>query len=147
MPGPRPILAPNPAAEVIVAKEQRISADDHFAEPLDLYEKNLPARFRDRAMRFPNLALFETNHHLRAGGWDPHEKLKDLALDGISAAVIYHQLIADAWAMEDHELADAHIRVFNDWVIDFCSVNPERLWGLGMLSIWDVDVAVKELER
>src|SRR5437588_96917 len=129
------------------AAEQRISADSHMAEPLDLWETRLPDRLKDRALRFPKLKLFETNHHLRAGGWDPTERLKDMAFDGISAEVLYPTLAKQAWTLGDPELEEACARVYNDWLIEFCSAAPDRLWGLCMLSLYDVDGAVAELER
>ena len=88
MPDQRPLLDSN--ADVgAVAGEQRISADSHMAEPPDLWVKRLPKGLRDRALTFPENRLYETDHHLRAGGWDPDERLKDLALDGVSADVLY----------------------------------------------------------
>ncbi len=125
----------------------RISADSHMAEPPDLWEHNLPARFRERALRWPNIKLYETNHHLRAGGWDPHARLQDLALDGTAAEVLFPTQGAQIFGIEDHELEAAHIRVYNDWLIDFCSVASERFWGLALISLWDVDQGIAELER
>lgn len=148
MPIPRPVFAPA-ENEAEVAAELRISADSHFGEPLDLWQTRLPERFRDKALTFPRLALYETNHHLRTGGWDPQERLKDLALDGTAAEVLYPTLGSNAWSrfLDDHELEQAHIRVYNDWVAEFCSVAPHRFWGQAMISIWDIDQAVGELER
>src|SRR6266545_1416817 len=130
-----------------MTEEIRISADSHMGEPPDLWEQNLPERFRDQALTFPNVKLFEENHHLRAGGWDPHERLKDQAIDGVSAEVLFPTMGAQAWQIDDRELEEAHLRVYNDWMIDFCRVAPERLWGLGMLSLWDVDRAIADMER
>jgi len=118
-----------------------------MAEPPDLWEKNLPERFRDRAPRWPNITLYESNHHLRAGGWDPHERLKDQAVDHVAAEVLYPTQGVQTWLVGDVELEEACIRVYNDWMIDFCSVSPERLWGLGMISLWDIDHAIAELQR
>jgi predicted TIM-barrel fold metal-dependent hydrolase len=118
-----------------------------MGEPPDLWEKNLPARFRDRALRFPNIQPFESNHHLRAGCWDPHARLQDLALDGISAEVLYPTLGVQAWLVDDVELEEACIRVYNDWMIDFCKVAPERFWGHAMISLRNIDHAIAELER
>ena len=143
MPAPRYPIARDPS----IAAEQRISADSHMAEPLDLWETRLPSKVRDRALRFPKLKLYETNHHLRGGGWDPYERLTDMALDGISAEVLYPTLGKQAWLIEDPELEEACIRVYNDWLIEFCGVNPARFWGLCMVSLFDIDGAVKELER
>jgi predicted TIM-barrel fold metal-dependent hydrolase len=125
----------------------RISADSHMAEPLDLWEQNLPEKFKDRALRFPDLNYYETNHHLRAGGWDPQQRLNDMALDGIAAEVLFPTLGKQAWNVGDPALEEASIRVYNDWMIDFCKANPDRLWGLFMLSIYDIKSAVVELQR
>jgi predicted TIM-barrel fold metal-dependent hydrolase len=131
----------------VVATEQRISSDSHMAEPPELWEQGLPAKFRDRALRFPNVKKYESFQHLRAGGWDPHERLRDQAYDGISAEVLYPSLGYAAYGVGDPELEEACTRVYNDWMIDFCSVSLDRFWGLGLISLWDIDSAVKELER
>ena len=143
MPAPRV----SATREGSVPVEQRISADSHMGEPPDLWEKRLPKEFRDRALRFPHITPYETTYHLRAGAWDPHERLKDLAFDGISAEVLYPSFAKEAWALGDPELEEACIRVYNDWMIEFCSVAPERFWGSAMVSLHNIDNAVKELER
>jgi predicted TIM-barrel fold metal-dependent hydrolase len=130
-----------------VAKEQRISADSHMAELPDLWEKRLPASFQDRALHFPNVKPYESFQHKRAGGWDPHERLRDQAYDGISAEVLYPTLGYASLSTGDVELEEACVRVYNDWMIEFCAVAPERFWGLGLISLWNIDHAVKELER
>ena len=38
-------------------------------------------------------------------------------------------------------------RAYNDWMIEFCSVAPQRFWGLALISLWNIEHAVKELER
>ncbi|MFN0070354.1 MAG: amidohydrolase family protein [Chloroflexota bacterium] len=124
-----------------------ISADSHMAEPPDLWEKNLPARLRDRALKFPNVKLYESHQHLRAGGWDPQERLKDMAFDGISAEVLYPTLGYYSWLAGDEELEEACIRVYNDWMIDFCSVAPERFWGLAIMPLRNIEHSIAELER
>src|SRR4051812_33875907 len=110
--------------------ELRISADSHMAEPPDLWQQNLPEKFKSEALHWDNITLFETNHHLRAGGWDPHERLKDLALDGTSAEVLFGTQAGQAFSIQDRDLQEAHLRVYNDWMIDFCKVSPDRFWGL-----------------
>lgn len=146
MPGPRPIFEGSDAAKAI-AQELRISSDSHFGEPPDLWEQRLPAKLKDRAPRYPKIALYETNHHLRGGAWDPDERLKDIALDGVAAEVLYPTLAKDAWLLDDPELEEACICVYNDWEMEFCRVAPARFWGLAMISLHDVDRAVLEMER
>jgi predicted TIM-barrel fold metal-dependent hydrolase len=38
-------------------------------------------------------------------------------------------------------------RAYNDWLIDYCSASPKRLIGLAAISVYNIDEAVKELER
>ena len=128
-----------------IGREQRISADSHMTEPPDLWEKWLPAALRDRAPRFPQRD--NARGHVREGGWDPHERLKDQAYDSISAEVLYPTRGNIAWVMGDVELEEACCRAYNDWMIEFCSVAPQRFWGLAMISLWNIEHAVQELER
>lgn len=134
-------------ASAKAAAEIRISSDSHMGEPPDLWEKGLPPAFRDRALHFPDIKPFETNHHLRAGCWDPHERLKDQAVDGVAAEVLYPTLGQQAWLVGDVELEEACVRVYNDWMIDFCSVAPDHHWGLALISLRNIEHAVEELER
>jgi predicted TIM-barrel fold metal-dependent hydrolase len=124
-----------------------ISADSHMAEPPDLWQRNLPAKFRDQAPYWPLDKYFVSKHHLRAGGWDPHERLKDQAVDGVGAEVMYPTLGFQCYLAGDVELEEACCRVYNDWLIDFCNVNQDRLWGLALISLRNIDHAVAELDR
>ncbi len=129
----------------------RLSGDSHVSEPPDLWEKGLPARFRDRALHFPRVEYGKFNHS-RPGGWDPGERLKDMAIDGIAAEVLYPTLakgIFEQFFSEpfDLELAKAGERVYNDWMIEFCGEAPERLWGQAFIGLWDIDYAIQEMER
>ena len=133
----------NQAILEAIGREQRISADSHMIEPPDLWEKRLPAALRDRGPRFPNRA----KRPARAGGWDPYERLKDQAYDSISAEVLYPSRGNAAWVIGDPELEEACCHVYNDWMIEFCSVAPQRFWGLAMISLWNIEHAVKELAR
>jgi predicted TIM-barrel fold metal-dependent hydrolase len=130
---------------VTIGREQRISADSHMTEPPDLWEKRMPAALRDRAPRIPNRDT--SSGHERAGGWDPYERLKDLAYDGISAEVLYPSRGYAAYTVGDTELEEACCRAYNDWMIEFCSTAPQRFWGLALISLWNIEHAVKELER
>jgi len=136
---------------VVGGAEPRASGDSHVSEPPDLWEREMPARFRDRALKFPRVQLGRGNH-ARPGGWDPRERLKDLAADGISAEVLYPTQakgIFEQFFQEpfDLELAKASDRVYNDWMIEFCSEAPERLWGQAFIGLWDIDYAIQEMER
>jgi uncharacterized protein len=128
----------------------RISADSHVSEPPDLWEKGLPAKYRDRALTFPRIQIGRGNH-AREGGWNPVERLKDVASDGISAEVLFPTLAKSIYEQVmdggDIEVAKAQDHVYNDWMLEFCQEAPDRLWGQAHIGLWDMDYAIGELER
>jgi len=145
---PFPRLSDAPVAEETLAaidREPRISADSHMMEPPDLWDARLPAEFRARAPRIGKDV--NTGPNARPGGWDPYERLKDQAYDAISAEVLYPTRACLAWVAGDPDLEEACCRAYNDWLIEFCAVAPHRFWGLAMISLWNIERAVAELER
>lgn len=83
----------------------------------------------------------------RPGGWDPVERLKDMEIDGVSGEVLYPSLGLGLFCMEDAALQEACFQAYNDWIIDYCKGAPARLYGIGLISVFNVDHAVAELER
>ena len=134
------------ADPVRTSNEILISSDGHVAEPVDLWELRLPDKFRDQAPKFPHIKYGQHNH-ARLGGRDAHARLEDMAVDGVSAEVLYPTIATVIYRMGDHELEEASMRADNDWMIEYCSVASDRLWGQGMIPLWNVDHAIKELER
>ena len=135
-------------------QELRISADSHVSEPPDLWRTRLPARFRDldQVGRLTERIRLGRGTHYRAGGWDVDERLRDMAADGVAAEVLYPTVANAIYRLVEpgaagHELAEACSQAYNDWMIEYCGEAPDRLWGLAHLSLWDVDAAVRELER
>ena len=48
----------------------------------------------------------------------------------------------------DKELALVMLQAYNDWAIDeWCGAYPGRFIPLGIVPMWDVDLAVKEIHR
>jgi predicted TIM-barrel fold metal-dependent hydrolase len=47
----------------------------------------------------------------------------------------------------DPELVLACVRAYNDWLLEWCSVDPRRLVPVMATPFWDVPAAVKEIER
>jgi predicted TIM-barrel fold metal-dependent hydrolase len=64
----------------------------------------------------------------RKGGFDPHERIKDMNLDGIDAAFLYPGLGLFMGAAKDPKLAAALCRAYNRWLADYCSPYPDRLF-------------------
>ena len=67
--------------------------------------------------------------------------------DGLSAEVLYPTYLLPHFAMDDAKLQEACFRAYNDWLIEYCKVSPKRLIGIAAISVYDIDEAVKELER
>jgi predicted TIM-barrel fold metal-dependent hydrolase len=123
-----------------------ISADSHTMEPPDLYQTRVEAAFRDRAPVFPPHKVGEGFQH-HPGGQDPHERIKEMSQDGVSAEVLYPTLGLSLYSQEEASLQEACFRAYNDWAIEYCSVAPDRLVGIPMISCYDIEHAVQELER
>jgi len=91
--------------------------------------------------------------------YDPQVRLADMDYDGIAAEVAYHfsqntqqlpWLGGEALSTPGTELwekAAVSYDIYNRWLADFCSADPERLLGLMYLPMWDVEAAIKEMER
>jgi len=85
------------------------------------------------------------NKGLRRPG-DPHLRVKELDRDGMDAEVIYGILAACA-KMKNPEAANEMLRIYNDFMHDFCSHYPDRMIGLACLPYSDIDAAAAEVRR
>ena len=65
----------------------------------------------------------------RPGGWDPAERLKDNALDGVEADVLYTTLGFRIFWLKDAGLQQDCFRVYNDWLAAYCRYAPTRTAG------------------
>lgn len=81
----------------------------------------------------------------RKGGFDPHARIPDMDLDGIDAAFLYPSLGLFAGAVTDPPLAAALCRAYNRWLADYCKPYPERLFGIAMLPLQSIDLAIAEM--
>ena len=77
---------------------------------------------------------------------DPELRLKDQDRDGVQAEVLYGILGATG-RMNDPEAVVEVIRVYNEWLADFCSTHPERFAGLASIPNAPIDAAIAEVER
>ena len=128
------------------AHELLISADSHVVEDPHLWESRLPSHLRDEAPVFPDRS---TGGHFQAhpGGWDPTRRLEEMAADGVSGEVLYPSFGLDLFGLPDPALQEACFRIYNDWIVEYCSVAPDRLFGIAALSAYRIDQAIAELER
>jgi predicted TIM-barrel fold metal-dependent hydrolase len=92
------------------------------------------------------------------GHFDPQARIRDLNYDGVAVEVIFHgsqngqpipfepfgAFLGD-FRNADFGMLGIGYRIYNRWLADFVSVEPERHVGLAHLPMWDVDAAVAEL--
>jgi predicted TIM-barrel fold metal-dependent hydrolase len=148
---------------------------------VDLWEKRLDRKYRERGPRFvsdhqgrpgtwlvcegihprsitsiaatgvakEDLVKFRDVHHkdLRPGGWDPAARLKDQDIDGVSAEVLYATYAMQLYCMPDAQLQEAAFDAYNAWLAEMCGQAPDRLAGLALISVHDIEHAVRALER
>jgi predicted TIM-barrel fold metal-dependent hydrolase len=84
------------------------------------------------------------------GGWNAAARLKVMDAHGISAQILYPNLLGFfGFAFMDLEpaLGLACVRTFNDFQLEWSSADPKRLYPLAFLPFWDVEAAVAELRR
>lgn len=81
----------------------------------------------------------------KPGGFDPHKRIPDMDADGIDAVFLYPSLGLFSGAIHDPQLAGAVCRAYNRWLADYCKPFPDRLFGVAMLPLQDVDLAIAEM--
>jgi uncharacterized protein len=82
----------------------------------------------------------------KPGGFDPHKRIPDMDADGIDAAFLYPSLGLFSGAIHDPELAAATCRAYNLWLADYCKPYPDRLFGVAMLPLQSVELAIEEMK-
>jgi uncharacterized protein len=77
------------------------------------------------------------------------KRLEAMDQEGIDVGVVYptRGLFAQGIDGMEPKLAAAIARAYNNWLYDFCAVNPQRLIGAGMISPFEIDDAVVEARR
>jgi predicted TIM-barrel fold metal-dependent hydrolase len=128
-------------------------ASSEHANPetgLEMFLETFSSEYRNGCLR----NLMTAGHH------DPHARLLDMDRDGVAGGVIFHNSLNGqpfpfdvmnmfgngAPSTEEHRLAAAGRSIYNRWLADFCSVEPERNIGLAQLPFWDIEAATTELE-
>ena len=78
---------------------------------------------------------------------DPAARVTEQKKDGVLAEVLYSSYGMQLFHLDDGGLRDACFRAFNDWAADYCSEDPSRLIGTGLVALDDIAVATEELRR
>lgn len=139
-----------------------ISSDSHVTEPhhiwreytdsdlirdlrgdLSAADEALAARLFD-VEEDPDAGRFA---EVYVGGHDPHQRVKDLEIDGVDAEILFPTTGMGFYTIEDARLRWALFRGYNNWLSEFCRTYPEHFKGIGMINHDTVDEAVAEAVR
>lgn len=154
-----------------------ISSDSHIIEPPDLWtatdddDQRLPRVVAEetgdwwyvdgrRTMSFVGLqpgGRFERSpRELKTSGrfadvdraaYEPAAYLRDNERDGVWGSVIYPSEGLAIYAIPNSELVSKAMRIYNDWIADFCSHDPARLKAVAMINVDDPAEGAAELTR
>jgi len=99
-------------AEQVLGKDKIVSSDSHIMEPPDLWEANLTPSLKAKFPQFPP----RNTAGEKPGGHDPKARLDEMAVDGVSAEVLYATHGLRLYALEDAELQESCFKIANDWM-------------------------------
>src|SRR5215217_1785060 len=149
-----------------------IDADGHCQEPEDGLADWLPEEYVSRAPRKITDNLGQPRMLLEGRVWgkseglgqgvsgpfaphivgsrpgmrDASKRLPDMDEEGIDVAVIFGTSIAlTVNGLQDKGLSTAVCHAVNRWLIDYCSTDPRRLKGVGLIPCQDPPRAAEEL--
>jgi uncharacterized protein len=105
----------------------------------------VPGRIH-RADRMAATGLYEDGKKGIRRLSDPDLRLNDQDRDGVQAEVLYGILGATG-RMNDPEATVEVMRIYNEWLADFCGTHPERYAGLASIPNNPIDAAIAEVER
>jgi predicted TIM-barrel fold metal-dependent hydrolase len=83
------------------------------------------------------------------GTGDPAQRLREQDKDGTEAEVLFSTVIGTMLTrMEnERELVSACLTAYNDWLSEYCSHAPDRLFGIALMPFTGIEDAVAELRR
>lgn len=170
------MTASTSSARPSFAEERLVSADSHVLEPADLWLRRVPHRLRDVTPRIVDTErgdafVFEdrkpwllgvefaagTGDHMQERGrrWvdapeagrDPKARIQAQDVDGVSCEIIYPTLGLYLYDGRPSDHQEVFFAAYNDWLAEFCSADPDRLRGIAMISVNDIDQACEAVER
>ncbi len=153
-----------------------ISSDSHIVEPPDLWKsrtsdprsprvvsesdgdwwyidgrKTMSFLGIQTGMRFDKdptkLRTSATFAEVSPAAYDPKAYLTANEDDGVWGSVIYPSEGLVLFSVPNTEVVTDAMRVYNDWIADFCSHDTSRLKGIAMVNVDDPIEAAQELRR
>jgi predicted TIM-barrel fold metal-dependent hydrolase len=93
-----------------------------------------------------------TYSEMRPGCFDVHERVRDMNVNGILTSMCFPTMAGfnarTFTEAADRDVALIMLQAYNDWHIDeWCGTYPGRFIPLGIVPMWDVNLAVAEVHR
>jgi predicted TIM-barrel fold metal-dependent hydrolase len=146
-----------------------ISTDCHCNEPSGMWAERMDEKYRKRLphietdengvkwmisegwqkSRAPDFAFKFEGEDLERNrsGYDPKERIKDHARDGIDAEIIFPNKGLLMWATQDAEFGAAQCKVYNDWAWETFGQYNSFMSPMAAIMTSDVNLAIAEIER
>jgi predicted TIM-barrel fold metal-dependent hydrolase len=84
---------------------------------------------------------------VRPGAFTPGPRLPDLDVEGIRQSVLYPTMLLGLPGLDDADFAEAQANAYNDWIAEYCSFAPDRLFAVAVLPTQDIERAVRTIRR
>ena len=151
---------------------QAFDSDMHVFEPADLYTKYMNPKWGDRIphgeprkkhgmtryflgngepIRSPSpVVSFHENrmadrfNESLARDYDNVSQLKAMDKEGLDIAVLFRTSPLHTNESFEPEYANDLCKAWNDWMVDFCKADPNRLKASALITLHDVDLAVAD---
>jgi predicted TIM-barrel fold metal-dependent hydrolase len=141
----------------------RLEQFDEFAGQIQEMARQFAALRPEESVDTPEARVHAAQSaRMRAaeGAHDMHARIRDMDGDGIVTELIFHGVqdlrpvpwvglagftLGELVDTEARELSHLGMRIFNRWLADAVSIEPERHLAASLLPLWDIDVAVEEL--
>jgi len=81
------------------------------------------------------------------GAYEPGPRLVAMDRDRIDQSVLYPTILLGLASVPDPELALAMARGYNEWMLEFCSEDPARLFAVAALPQQDLAACAREVYR
>lgn len=145
-----------------------IDADGHVQEPYDMWPKYLESKYLLDAPRLVTdnrgIARRQVAGRVlpvigevvdkdwkrlpeRAGGHDPHARLKDMDAEGMDIAVLFPTIGLLFGGVEKADVQAALCRANNNWIHDYTRAAPNRLFAVAAVPQLDIKEMLVEARR
>ena len=144
-----------------------VSADGHVQEPSDLWATRMDKKYRDRLpgmvvndkgdkfqktegfrpLRLRNVKFDGEDLLRNQSGKTPEDRIRDLALDGVDAEVLFPNKGLTIWATPDPDFSLEMCKAYNDWAWETFADFNDRLAPMACVAPASLEGTIAEIHR